>query len=153
MFDRYEKDILQMLQKDGRASTQDLSEAVGLSPSPCWRRVRKLEEDGVICGYAAILDPKKLDLAAFAYVHVSLVDHQEETLQTFSDFVSRSDQVIECATITGDADYVLKVVARDPEGLENFIMESMLRLGVVRNTSTNFVLRQTKRSTALPIDL
>ena len=153
MFDRYEKDILKMVQTNGRASTQELSDAVGLSPSPCWRRVRRLEEDGVITGYAAILDPKKLDLAAFAYIHVSLIDHKEETLQVFSDFVQQCDQVVECATITGDADYVLKVVARDAEGLELFIMESILRLGVVRNTSTNFILRQTKHSTVLPIDL
>lgn len=153
MFDQYERRILNILQRDGRASTQELSEAVGLSPSPCWRRVRKLEQDGVIKGYAAILDPKKLDLRAFAYVHISLTDHSEETIETFSRFVNASAQVIECATITGDSDFVLKVVAADPEGLEHFIMKQILRLGVVRNASTNFILRQTKTGTTLPVDL
>ncbi len=151
MLDAYEKKILKILQRSGRASTQELSEAVGLSPSPCWRRVKRLEEDGYIRRYAAILDGKKLGLRAFAYVQVSLVDHAEDTIARFSLFVEESPQVLECASITGDFDFLLKVVATDPEALEEFIMRDILRLGVVRTTTTNFVLRQMKSAGPFPV--
>lgn len=151
MLDKHEREILRLLQQDGRASVQDLSKAVGLSPSPCWRRVKRLEDEGYILRYAAIVDGKKLGLSAFAYVHISLTDHSEETVRTFNRFIADSDQVIECASITGDYDFVLKVAATDPENLEHFIMKDMLRLGVVRNATTNFVLRQTKVAAALPV--
>jgi DNA-binding Lrp family transcriptional regulator len=153
MLDQFERLILRVLQRQGRASTQELSEAVGLSASPCWRRVRRLEDQGYITRYAAILDGKKLGLHAFAYVQVSLVDHSEASVATFQKFVSQHDQVLECASITGDFDYVLKVVAADAEALEQFIMQDLLRLGVVRSTTTNFILRQLKIAGALPVDL
>ncbi|MFQ6553351.1 Lrp/AsnC family transcriptional regulator [Aestuariibius insulae] len=153
MLDVYERRILRELQRNGRASMQDLSQAVGLSPSPCWRRVRKLEDEGYIRRYAAILDGKKLGLKAFAYVHISLTDHSEASVGTFNAFVDGSAQVIECASITGESDYVLKVAETDPEALEHFIMKEVLRLGVVRNAMTNFVLRQTKVAAALPVSL
>ncbi|MBO9408137.1 Lrp/AsnC family transcriptional regulator [Shimia sp. R9_1] len=152
MLDSFERLILKVLQRDGRASTQDLSDAVGLSPSPCWRRVKRLEEESYILRYAAILDGKKLGLNAFAYVQISLIDHSEETIKVFNDFVAQSDQVLECASITGDFDFVLKVVARDPEALEQFIMKRILRLGVVRTTTTNFILRQMKTAGSLPVE-
>lgn len=151
MLDSFEKRILNELQKNGRASTQDLSEAVGLSPSPCWRRVKRLEEDGYITRYAAILDGKKLGLNAFAHVQVSLVDHAEASIAVFHEFVRQNDQVLECASITGDFDFSLKVAATDPEALEQFIMHRLLRLGVVRTTATNFILRQIKVAGVLPI--
>lgn len=153
MLDSFEKLILKVLQRDGRASTQALSDAVGLSPSPCWRRVKRLEEEGYITRYAAILDGKKLGLNAFAHVQVSLIDHQTSSLGIFLDFIEKNDQVLECASITGDFDYILKVAARDPEALEQFIMHNLLRLGIVRSTTTVFILRQMKVSSALPIDM
>lgn len=152
MLDEYEQRILKELQQNGRASAQELSEAVGLSASPCWRRVKKLEDEGYIDHYAAVLNRKRMGLAALAYVHVSLTEHSEEAIASFSTFVAQNDQVIECASITGDYDFVLKVAALDPEGLEHFIMKRLLRLGVVRNATTNFVLRQTKQGPALPVD-
>ncbi|MEP2029366.1 MAG: Lrp/AsnC family transcriptional regulator [Paracoccaceae bacterium] len=153
MLDAFEKLILKTLQSNGRASTQELSDAVGLSASPCWRRVKRLEEDGYITRYAAILDGKKLGLRAFAHVQVSLIDHSETSVETFQSFVASSEQVLECASITGDFDFILKVAATDPEALEQFIMHRILRLGVVRTTTTNFILRQIKVSGALPIDV
>lgn len=151
MLDTFERLILGVLQRNGRASTQDLSEAVGLSPSPCWRRVKRLEDEGYITRYAAILDGKMIGLHAFAHVQVSLVDHSESSIDVFRDFVDQSDQVLECSSITGDFDYILKVAAADPEALEAFIMKNILRLGVVRTTTTNFILRQMKVSGALPL--
>ncbi len=151
MMDAFEEKILIALQRDGKINLQDLAAEVGLSTSPCWRRVKRLEEQGFITKYTAILDPVKLGLQAFAYVHVSLTDHSETSVDTFNRFVETSSQVVECASITGDNDYVLKVAAKDPEGLERFIMKRILRLGIVRNATTNFVLRQTKSGAALPV--
>ena len=153
MLDAFEKLILKVLQRNGRASMQELSQAVDLSPSPCWRRVKRLEEDGYITRYAAILDGKKLGLNAFAHVQVSLVDHDISSIDKLQAFVEKSEQVLECASITGDFDYILKVAARDPEALEQFIIQNLLRLGVVRTTTTTFILRQMKVSGALPVDL
>lgn len=153
MLDAFEKLILRVLQRDGRASTQALSDAVGLSPSPCWRRVKRLEEDGYITRYAAIVDGKKLGLSALAHVQVSLLDHDQSSINIFQAFIDRSEQVLECASITGDFDYILKVAAKDPESLEQFIMHSLLGLKVVRTTTTIFILRQMKVSGALPVDL
>lgn len=150
--DDFDKRLLRLLQHDARLSTQQLADKVGLSVSPAWRRVRRLEQDGIIRGQVAMLDPRKLGLHAVAYVHVSLLDHTEATIARFDQFVQEQDQVVECASITGSNDYVLKVVARDPEGLEFFIMRKLLALGVVRSSTTNFVLRQTKYTTELPID-
>ncbi len=151
MLDEFEERILKVLQRNGRASTQELSNAVGLSPSPCWRRVKRLEDEGYIARYAAILDGKKLGLHAFAHVQISLVDHSEASVKIFQDFVQHSEQVLECASITGDFDFILKVVASDPEALEQFMMKKILRLGVVRTTATNFILRQIKVTGALPV--
>ena len=153
MLDAFEKLILKVLQCNGRASMQELSQAVDLSPSPCWRRVKRLEEDGYITRYAAILDGKKLGLNAFAHVQVSLVDHDISSIDKFQAFVEKSEQVLECASVTGDFDYIMKVAARDPEALEQFIIQNLLRLGVVRTTTTTFILRQMKVSGALPVDL
>lgn len=153
MLDYHEKLILKELQRDGRASTQALSEAVGLSPSPCWRRVKRLEEDGYITRYAAIVDGKKLGLRAFAHIQVSLVDHDATSIDEFQAFINNTEQVLECSSITGDFDYILKVAATDPESLELFIMQSLLRLKVVRTTATTFILRQMKVSGALPVDI
>lgn len=148
-----DRNLLHILQRDGKANTQSLAEQVGMSPSPCWRRLRKLEETGVIDGYVALLDAKTLGLNARAYVHVSLLDHTEETIRTFDTFVQGEPQIVECCAITGADDYLLKVIAADPEGLEQFIMQKILRLGVVRSSTTHFVLRQKKYSTALPLEL
>ena len=144
--------LLRILQQDGKANTQSLAERTGMSPSPCWRRIRKLEENGVIDRYVALLDAQKLGLNARAYVHISLLDHTEDTIHTFDRFVQNEPQIVECSSITGADDYLLKVIAPDPEGLEQFIMQRILRLGVVRSSTTHFVLRQKKYSTALPLE-
>ena len=153
MLDDFEKLILRALQRNGRTSTQELSEIIGLSQSPCWRRVKRLEEDGYITRYSAILDGKKLGLHALAHVQVSLLDHTESSIQIFQTFVDENEQVLECASITGDFDFILKVAARDPEALEQFIMLKLHRLGIVRTTTTIFILRQMKVSGALPVDI
>ncbi len=149
--DATDRRLLRELQRDGKASVQDLAERCGLSTSPAWRRIRRLEEAGIIKGYAALLSARKIGLKTRAYVHVSLIDHTETSIRIFDDFVAREEQVVECCSITGTEDYLLKVVATDPEALEHFLMKKILGLGIVRNSTTHFVLRQKKYSTALPI--
>ena len=149
--DPADRRLLALLQQDARASTQALAEAAGLSPSPAWRRVRRLEEAGIIERHVALLSPQRLGLHAMAYVQVSLLEHREEALARFDRFVQTEAQILECATITGTFDYQLKIVATDPEGLEHFLMRRMLSLGIIRSTVTHFVLRQTKYTTALPL--
>lgn len=151
--DATDRKILRILQKNAKISSQDLADQVNLSVSPCWRRVRKLEDAGIIEKYVTMLKPRGLGLNTLAYVHVSLIEHTEKTIAAFDDFVARQDQVVECCSVTGADDYLLKVVAEDPEGLENFIMKKMLRLGIVRSSTTHFVLRQKKYSTELPLHL
>lgn len=149
--DDADRRLLHVLQRDASLSTQDLAERAGLSASPAWRRVRRLTESGVIERQVALVAPAAVGLQAMAYVQVSLLDHTEESLALFDRFVQTEEQVIECATITGVSDYLLKIVAADAEGLERFLMRRLLATGVVRGTVTNFVLRQTKYTTAMPL--
>lgn len=149
--DETDRQILRLLQKDATLSTQALAEQTNLSSSPAWRRVRRLIDEGVIERQVVLVNHARAGLHAMAYVQVSLLDHTEESISRFDRFVQAEDQIIECATITGTLDYQLKVVAADPEGLENFIMRRLLALGIIRSTVTHFILRQTKYTTAMPL--
>lgn len=149
--DDTDRKLLAILQKDGKASLSDLSQAVGLSTSPCWRRIRALEEAGVITGYVARLDPGRLGLRALAYLFVSLIDHREETIAAFGRLVEAEPRIVECASVTGASDYILKVAARDPEDLERFLMRGVLASGLVRESQTHFILRRTKTRSPWPL--
>ena len=149
--DHHDRNILRVLQVDGKIGNQELAEKVNLSNSPCWRRVKKLEEAKVIDGYVAMLNPKRLDLTAMAYVHIALLDHTQQTIEMLDDFVALQEQIVECSSITGPNDYVLKIIEKDTESLEQFIMQKLLRLGIVRASTTNLILRQKKYTTALPL--
>lgn len=144
--------LLRALQANARASTQDLAEISGLSSSPAWRRIKRLEDLGVISGHVAVLDRHRLGLTVLAHIQISLTDHTEPTVARFDSFVQDHAQILECARVTGGFDYLIKVVARDAEGLETFLMRHLLSLGVVRTASTSFVLRQTKSTTELPLE-
>jgi len=144
--------ILDRLQLDGRISNRDLASAVSLSPSPCWRRVRALEDGEVIRGYAALLDPERLGLNILAFAHVSLVDHHPETVQQFDQSIGRAPEVLECFMTSGDHDYMLKVITRDMAAYQAFLSEKLLRMPCVRTVNTSFALRQKKSSTRLPLD-
>jgi Lrp/AsnC family leucine-responsive transcriptional regulator len=149
--DGFDRSILRVLQANGKIGIQDLAEKVSLSSSPCWRRVKKLEDSGVIDRYVAMLNPKALGLTAMAYVHIALLDHRQETIETLDNFVATQDQIIECSSITGSNDYLLKIIEADNESLEKFIMQRLLRLGIVRSSTTNLILRQQKYTTAFPL--
>ncbi len=143
--------LLRALQSNARASTHELAEVSGMSSSPAWRRIKRLEDLGVITRHVALLDRNRLGLSVLGYIQITLTDHTEPTVARFDSFVQSDPQILECARVTGGFDYLIKVVARDPEGLEAFLMNRLLSLGVVRNASTSFVLRQTKSTTELPL--
>ncbi len=149
--DTYDFLILQALQKNSNINTQELADQVNLSKTPCWRRVRKLEELGYIKKYVALLDQKLLELSVMAYVQVSMLNHDLKTLRIFDEFVEQSPYILDCNSTAGNFDYVMKVIAKDTEQLENFLMRELLSVGVVQSTNTNLILRQKKSTTELPL--
>ena len=139
--DRYDQQILEILQTDGRINNQDLADRIGLSPSPCLRRVRALEESGLIVGYRALLDAKKLGLSLMALVHISMDRHTPERFENFETSVGLLPEVLECLLITGqDADYQLKVVVRDMDHYQTLLLNKLTRIEGVTGVHSSFVL-------------
>ncbi len=150
--DRYDRRILEELQKDGRISNQELAERIGLSPSPCLRRVRALEESGLISGYRALLDAKKLGLDLTALIHISMDRHTPERFTNFEQKIGALPEVLECLLITGqDADYQLKVVVKDMDAFQALLLEKITRIEGVSGVHSSFVLRRVVDKTALPV--
>ena len=150
--DRYDKAILQQLQVDGRISNQELADKVGLSPSPCLRRVRALEESGIINGYRASLDAKKLGLTLTAIIMISMDRHTPERFANFDQVINDLPEVLECLLITGqDADYQLKVVVHDMEDFQRLLLEKITRIDGVTGVHSSFVMRNVKSESALPV--
>ncbi|MDP1652637.1 MAG: Lrp/AsnC family transcriptional regulator [Rhodocyclaceae bacterium] len=152
--DRYDRQILQALQEDGRISNQDLAERIGLSPSPCLRRVRALEDAGLIAGYRALLDARKLGLSLMALIHISMDRHTPDRFENFETEVRSIPEVMECLLITGqDADYQLKAVVRDMDAYQELLLNRITRIPGVTGVHSSFVLRRAVDKTALPLGL
>jgi Lrp/AsnC family leucine-responsive transcriptional regulator len=150
--DQYDRQILRILQEDGRISNQDLAERIGLSPSPCLRRLRALEESGLITGYRALLDAKKLGLSLMALIHISMDQHTPERFSNFETKVALIAGVLECLLITGqDADYQLKVVVKDMDDYQDLLLNRLTRIEGVTGVHSSFVLRRVIDKTALPV--
>ena len=150
--DRYDQHILEVLQQDARLNNQDLAERIGLSPSPCLRRVRALEESGLIVGYRALLDAKKLGLTLMALIHISMDRHTPERFANFEAAVSVLPEVLECLLITGqDADYQLKVLVRDMDHYQTLLLNQITRIEGVTGVHSSFVLRRVVSKTALAV--
>lgn len=150
--DRYDRQILALLQQDGRLSNQDLADRIGLSPSPCLRRVRALEEAGLITGYRALVDAKALGLSLMALIHISMDQHTPERFKNFETEVAAIPEVMECLLITGQsADYQLKVVVKDMDAYQELLLERITRIDGVTGVHSSFVLRRVIDRTALPI--
>jgi Lrp/AsnC family transcriptional regulator, leucine-responsive regulatory protein len=150
--DRYDRRILETLQRDGRISNQDLAEQIGLSPSPCLRRVRALEESGVIVGYRAHLDAGKLGLDLMALIHIAMDRHTPERFTNFETQVAALPEVLECLLITGqDADYQLKVVVRDMQAYQALLLNRITRIEGVSGVHSSFVMRRVVDKTSLPL--
>lgn len=151
--DRYDRQILQVLQEDGRISNQDLAERIGLSPSPCLRRVRTLEEAGLITGYRAHLDAKLLGLSLMALISISMDQHTPERFKHFEAQIAAIPEVIECLLITGQsADYQLKVVVKDMDAYQELLLDHITRIKGVAGVHSSFVLRRVVDKRALPVD-
>jgi len=150
--DRYDRRILELLQKDGRLTNLELAEQIGLSPSPCLRRVRALEESGIIHGYHALLDAQKLGLTLTALVYISMDRHTPERFANFDASIRTLPEVLECLLITGqDADYQIKVVVRDMQAFQHLLLDQITRIDGVTGVHSSFVLRRVVDQTALPL--
>jgi Lrp/AsnC family leucine-responsive transcriptional regulator len=149
--DDIDRRILAALQADGRMTAQQLADRVGLSPSPCARRVRLLEEAGVVKGYVAVIDQAKVGLPISVFASVKLERQREDDLDRFSQAVARWPEVVDCYLMTGQRDYLLRIVVSDLESYERFIKDKLTRLDGVASIESSFALGQVKRSNALPI--
>ena len=150
--DRFDRQILRLLQQEGRLSNQELADRIGLSPSPCLRRVRALEESGFITGYRALLDARALGLSLMALIHISMDQHTPERFDRFETAIGEIPEVLECLLITGqDADYQLKVVVRDMDAYQELLLNRINRIPGVTGVHSSFVLRRVVDKTALDI--
>lgn len=144
--------ILQELQQDGRLSNVRLSERINLSPSPCLARVRELEKSGVVDRYVAILNPDLSGLPISVFIQVSLEKQQEQNLEHFEKMMHAYPNVMECYLMSGDSDYLIRVVMRDIAALQEFIVQKLSTIDGVANIQSSFALKQVKYKTALPLD-
>jgi len=143
--DAIDKRILRALARRGRLTNTELAEEVGLSASPCWTRVRRLEQAGVIRGYAAILDQAALGLPDTVFIEVMMERHDEDSLRRFEEAVKAIPEVLECHLVTGEYDYVIKAAVGGTAGYERLLRDRLYRLTGVRHTRTSFALRCLKQ--------
>ena len=150
--DKFDRDILHKLQGHGRMSNQELAEAVNLSPSPCLRRIRRLEEEGYIEAYVAVLNARKLGLNLMAFIQISMDKHTPERFTEFDKIITTLPEVLECHLITGQSsDYLLKVIVEDMDAYQHFLLNKITRIEGVSGVHSSFVLRSPVNSTALPL--
>jgi Lrp/AsnC family leucine-responsive transcriptional regulator len=151
--DRIDKRILQEMQRNGRISNLELADKVGLSPTPCSRRVKRLEESGLIDRHVTLLKPKALGLNLTAMVGISMDRHTPDRFESFERAVVQLPEVMECLIVTGQtADFLLKVVVRDMEHYEAFLLGQLTKLEGVTGVHSSFVLREVLKKTELPLD-
>ncbi|MBC3878157.1 Lrp/AsnC family transcriptional regulator [Undibacterium sp. FT79W] len=157
--DKIDRKILAILQADGRLTNQEVAERVNLSPSPCLRRIKRLEESGVIRKYVALLEPAKIGLGLLAYVNVRLEKHNDlpgksgsrSPRDDFSASVEQWPEVVACYAMTGEMDYLLRVHVEDMNHFSRFMMETLLRHPAVLDVKSSFALQQIKETTAMPV--
>ena len=150
--DPIDRQILAELQADGRMTNVELASRVGISAPPCLRRVRTLEESGLITGYRALVDAKKLGLSLMALLHISMDKHTPERFANFEKKVAEQPEVLECLLITGqEADYQLKVIIRDMDAYQELLLNRITRIEGVTGVHTSFVLRRVVDKTAVPV--
>ncbi|WP_282609978.1 Lrp/AsnC family transcriptional regulator [Pelagibius sp. Alg239-R121] len=151
VLDELDRKILSCLQENARISNAELAEMVGLSPSPCWRRVRALEDAGVVRKYAAIVEPKVIGLPVNVFVSVTLEKQVEDWLERFEAALQDRPEVMECYLMTGEFDYLLRVVVPDLQAYEKFVLEHLTRIQGISGIKSSFALKQVQYKTALPL--
>ena len=148
--DDKDRQIIRELQRNGRLTNQELAEKVNLSPSPCLRRLRILEETGVIRGYAALIDQKVYGLPITAFVRIRLDRHSKDAVHSFESRVCRIDEILDCFLMTGDSDYLLRVIVESLEAYENFVRREIHNIPGVASIDTSFAYGTIKQSTVYP---
>ena len=151
--DAVDAKILDLIQHDAALSVAEVAEKVGLSSSPCWRRIRRLEEAGIIQRRVTILDRERLGLGFEVYCTAKLSLPTKENLEAFEAAALGWDEVVQCATVTGPADFELRVVTRDMRGFDAFLRDRLLSLGLVSNIESRIVIRSVKNTTVVPLGL
>jgi Lrp/AsnC family leucine-responsive transcriptional regulator len=149
--DRYSLAILAELQRDARQTVQQLSAAVGLSPTPCWKRVKELEAAGVITGYTALVNREKVGLNLRVVVEANLSEHSEDLVRKFERAVAASPQIVHCVSTTGQADYIMTVLINDIQAYERFLHDTIFRLPGVTHVRSSIVLKEIKQESRLPV--
>ncbi|VWX46708.1 Lrp/AsnC family transcriptional regulator [Novosphingobium sp. 9U] len=149
--DDIDRRILMEIQRNGRISNQELAERIGLSPSPCLRRTKSLEEQGLISGYVGLVDPALVGLSVTAFVRVRLEKQGDRHLTEFEEAVAQLPEVMECYLMTGEADYQLRVLVGSLAEFEDFLRQKITRIGVVAEVTSSFALRPVVYRTALPV--
>jgi len=151
--DAIDSKILDLIQHDAGLSVAEIADRVGLSSSPCWRRIKRLEDVGVIQGRVTLLDREKLGLAFEVFAEVKLSLPTKDNLEAFERAVADWPEVAQCATVTGGMDYVLRIITRDMHAFDDFLRDKLLSLGLVSNVESRIVMRSVKNSTAVPLGL
>jgi Lrp/AsnC family leucine-responsive transcriptional regulator len=149
--DQFDREILAILQEDGRASNQDVADKIGLSPTPCLRRIRRLEAEGVISGYAALVRPDAVGLTVSAFIRVRLDQQGDRHLVQFEEVIATFPEVMECYLMSGDADYQLRIQVQSLPAFEDFLRAKLTKVPGVAQVTTSFALRPVVYKTALPI--
>lgn len=150
--DNIDRNILKILQKDGRITNSQLSKDIGLSPAPTLERVKKLEQTGYIASYHALLDKEKLGLGVTTFVMVSLKQHNKETIEKFIKSINQLEEVVECHHTTGTADFMLKVVSNDISGYQKLMLEEITNIEVIADMQSMVILSTFKDSKAVPVN-
>lgn len=151
MKDNHSRKILEALQEDSRLTVQQISERVGLSTTPCWKRIKEMEAQGVITGYTVQVDRKKVGLNLMVMAEINLAQHTEKTVSEFENAISTTPQIVRCYSTTGQSDYVLVIMASDIEAYEQFLMRTLFKLPAVSHVRSSIVLREIKPAGHLPL--
>lgn len=151
MLDELDKELLKLLQKDSKQTNKSLSHALGLSVTAVYERIRKLEKNGIVGNYVALIDKKKVDKAFVAFCHVKLVQHSQDYVMKFEREVRKLDEVLECYHISGDYDYLLKVLVKDMEAFRDFMVKKLTNIDHIGSTHSMFMINEVKHTTAITL--
>ncbi|UTA49015.1 Lrp/AsnC family transcriptional regulator [Simiduia sp. 21SJ11W-1] len=151
MLDEFDRKILRTLQENADYSMAELGDRVGLSHTPCWRRIKKLEADGIIKQKVTLLDPKQLGLGVTVYAYITIKSHDEDSLNAFEQGVQDVPEIVECYSTSGEKDYVLRVVVDSVEHYEQLLKKTIVHLPNVASVNSTFALKQVKYTTSLPL--
>jgi DNA-binding Lrp family transcriptional regulator len=151
--DHYSLQILSELQRDARQTVQQLADTVGLSTTPCWKRIKEMEASGVIRGYTALVDREKVGLNLAVVVEANLSQHSEELVRRFEQAVAASPQIVRCLSTTGQADYIMTVLISDIKAYEQFLHDTIFKLPGVTHVRSSIVLKELKSEVRLPVTL